>query len=442
MSLKINLDILNDEQRQEIVDDLSVSPEQSQEGQKKFTFAKKQTSQVVELFEVENNDVIVPFAYGVEKLNIKRPRLVDFEKMNEQISFQGKLREKQVECKDKVIKNLNLFGTTLLSCYPGFGKTITSIYISTKIGLKTLIIVNRIVLMNQWKDAIAKFCSHAKVKILTPKKSKTNNNDAEENEADFFIINALNVSKFGSVFFAKIGTIIVDEAHLIMSQVLSQSLRFLFPKYLLGLSATPYRTDGMNILLKLYFTENKIIQKLYHPHTVYKIETGFTPEVEYDRNGTLIWNKIIESQSENKERNALILRLIEKYPQKTFLILTKRVQQANYLFEELQKKGEMVDTFMESKTDFNKSARILIATTSKGGVGFDHDKLDALILACDLEDYFIQYLGRVFRRQDIKPIIFDLVDNHPSLKRHFSTRRSVYVEAGGQIEKYKEHLEA
>jgi superfamily II DNA or RNA helicase len=198
----------------------------------------------------------------------------------------------------------------------------------------------------------------------------------------------------------------------------------------------------MNILLKLYFTENKIIQKLYHPHTVYKIETGFTPEVEYDRNGTLIWNKIIESQSENKERNALILRLIEKYPQKTFLILTKRVQQANYLFEELQKKGEMVDTFMESKTDFNKSARILIATTSKGGVGFDHDKLDALILACDLEDYFIQYLGRVFRRQDIKPIIFDLVDNHPSLKRHFSTRRSVYVEAGGQIEKYKEHLEA
>lgn len=434
MSLRIHLENLSDEQRQEIVDDLSVSPENEKKGQKKFSFGKVR-KQDVELFEVENDQVIVPFAYGVGKWKIKRPRLAEFEKMREEVKFQGVLREKQIECKDMVIKNLNLYGTTLLSCYPGFGKTITSIYISTKIGLKTLIIVNRIVLMNQWKEAIVKFCANANVKILQPKKDVS-----DIDQADFLIINALNVGKFGSAFFQKIGTIIVDEAHLIMSQVLSQSLRFLFPKYLLGLSATPYRTDGMNILLQLYFSENKIIQKLYHPHVVYKIDTGFEPEVEYDRNGTLIWNKIIESQSENKERNDLILGLAEKYKEKTFLILTKRVQQANYLFEEFQKRGEIVDTFMESKSEFNKSARILIATTSKGGVGFDHDKLDALILACDLEDYFIQYLGRVFRRQDIKPIIFDLVDNHPSLKRHFSTRQSVYKEAGGEIIKYKEIL--
>jgi superfamily II DNA or RNA helicase len=430
MSLKICLDTLSDEQRQQVVDDLSVSPDKAEQGKKKFSFAKKQSSSIIELFEVENDNVIVPFAYGTQNLKIKRPRLAEFEKMEECVQFQGVLREKQIECKDKVIENLNHFGATLLSCYPGFGKTITSIYVSTKIRLKTLIIVNRIVLMNQWKEAITKFCSEAKVAILQPKKKNKDEN------ADFYIINALNVCKFGSAFFQKIGTVIVDEAHLIMSQVLSQSLRFLFPKYLLGLSATPYRTDGMNILLQLYFTENKIIQKLYHPHTVYKIDTGFTPEVEYDKNGTLIWNKIIESQSENKERNAFILSLIEKYKDKTFLILTKRVQQANYLFEELQKKGEIVDTFMESQSEFNKEARVLIATTSKGGVGFDHDKLDALILACDLEDYFIQYLGRVFRRQDTKPIIFDLVDDHPSLKRHFTTRRSVYIDAGGSIEKY------
>ena len=37
-------------------------------------------------------------------------------------------------------------------------------------------------------------------------------------------------------------------------------------------------------------------------------------------------------------------------------------------------------------------------------------KLDALILASDLEEYFIQYLGRVMRREDVEPYIFDIVD--------------------------------
>lgn len=428
MSLSIHIDSLNENIRQEIVDDLTVSPEKTG---KKVLFSKQKQS--VELFEVENDKVVVPFAYGILKLKIKRPRMAEFSKLNE-FEFVGSLREKQMECKDKVIDNLNKYGTTLLSCYPGFGKTITSIYISSKIGLQTLVIVNRVVLMNQWKDAISKFCPRAIVTILQPKKKL---DETVKQTTDFFIINALNVSKFGSHFFQKTGFIIVDEAHLIMSQVLSQSLRFLFPKYLLGLSATPYRTDGLNILLDLYFTEHKIIEKLFHPHTVFKVNTNFTPECEYDRNGTLIWTKIIESQSQDKNRNALILDLVSKHKDRTFLILTKRVQQATYLLEQLKLKEEKVDTFMESQTNFDKDCRILLATTSKGGVGFDHDKLDALILACDLEDYFIQYLGRVFRRQDTRPIIFDLVDNHPSLKRHFSTRKAIYEESGGKIEKYE-----
>lgn len=424
MSLSIHIDSLSDEVREMIANDLTVSPEVPKKGKKIYTTRV----QPIELFEVCNNYVVVPFAYGVTTLKLKRPRVEDYDKLVS-TTFMGQLRDSQKTIKDEAITNLNRYGSAIISCYPGFGKTITSIYISAKIGLKTLIIVNRIVLMNQWKEAISKFLPEANICLLSPQKKCDMN-------ADFLIINAINVGKFGSHSFSKIGTVIVDEAHLIMSSVLSQSLRYLFPKYLIGLSATPYRNDGLNVLLDLYFTEHKIVRKLYHPHIVYKIETGFTPEVEYDRNGTVNWGKIIETQSMNSERNDLIIKLVKKHGDRNILILTKRVEQANILYQRLKESGESVDTFIESKTQFDKESRVLIGTTSKVGVGFDHDKLDALILASDLEEYFVQYLGRVFRRQDITPVIFDLVDNNSILKRHFATRKATYLEAGGKIEKY------
>ena len=106
-----------------------------------------------------------------------------------------------------------------------------------------------------------------------------------------------------------------------------------------------------------------------------------------------------------------------------------------------REKGESVTSFKGSKQKYNCESRILIATISKAGVGFDHPKMDALILASDVEEYFIQYLGRVFRREDVHPVVFDIVDNFNSLKRHYYTRKKVYDESGGTILKFnKENI--
>ena len=87
------------------------------------------------------------------------------------------------------------------------------------------------------------------------------------------------------------------------------------------------------------------------------------------------------------------------------LILSKRIEQIDYIVKELRSKGEDVTCFKGNKQDYNPNARIMVATISKAGVGFDHPKMDTLILAGDVEGYFIQYLGRVFRREDVHPII-------------------------------------
>ena len=55
------------------------------------------------------------------------------------------------------------------------------------------------------------------------------------------------------------------------------------------------------------------------------------------------------------------------------------------------------------------------------------------MLACDVEEYFIQYLGRIFRTKEGLPIIFDLVDNNSILNKHWNTRRKIYQDHGGTV---------
>ena len=50
--------------------------------------------------------------------------------------------------------------------------------------------------------------------------------------------------------------------------------------------------------------------------------------------------------------------------------------------------------------------------------------------------YYIQFMGRIMRRKDVEPVIFDLVDTHPILKKHFDKRSKVYNKHGGEIVKF------
>ena len=56
-----------------------------------------------------------------------------------------------------------------------------------------------------------------------------------------------------------------------------------------------------------------------------------------------------------------------------------------------------------------------------------------MLLATDTSSYFIQNLGRVFRKKDTIPIIFDLIDDNFILLNHFKERAKVYNEVGGKI---------
>lgn len=419
MSRNVDINNLSEEELDCISKDLLVKQEVS-----KYAFNSQPN--YIQLYDMVGDQLYLPFSYSN-----KYPRPDRTIKSSINVNFKGELRENQKEVKNEAINRLNSHGSVIIAAACGFGKTSTAIYIASKIKLKTMILCHRVVLVNQWRDSIKKFCPDAKVQILT--------GNSKMEEADFYIMNAINVSKRSKEDYKNIKFLIVDEAHLIMADKLSQCMRYIVPRYVLGLSATPYRTDGLNILLDMYFGKYKIERKLFRKHTVYKINTGFKPEVKLNRMGKVDWGSVLESQCMNTERNELIVSLVRFFKERTFLVLCKRVDQANYIVKRLEEEKEDVTSLIGSNQEYEQKCRVLVGTVQKTGVGFDHPLLNSLILASDVEQYFVQYLGRVFRREDTEPVIFDLVDNYSLLLKHFKTRNSVYVEHGGIVKDfYKE----
>ncbi len=209
-------------------------------------------------------------------------------------------------------------------------------------------------------------------------------------------------------------------------------MNFLTPRYVLGLSATPYRLDGLNSLMDLYFGTKKIHIPLSHAHKVYRVSTNFAPTQNYV-NKRIDWGEVIRSQSASTYRNELIIELVKRFSDRTFLILCKRVGQANYLVSRLVEEKETVTQLIGSDQTYDKSARVLVGIIGKCGVGFNHPKLDTLLLACDVLNYWVQYLCRVIRSPEVEPVVFDLVDTQFSLNKHFEARAAVYTESGGKI---------
>ena len=337
----------------------------------------------------------------------------------------------------KSIGNGDYYGFTLdgnrrflLGDFTVTHNTATIIHVAaTKVKLKTLVITHRVVLVNQWKKALKNFCPDASVQVLTPK--------SEDKDCDFYIMNAINVPKKEKEFYSDIGYVIVDEAHCIMSKVLSKCMCMVAPRYLTGLSATPYREDGLNILFDLFFGKNLIHRKLYRPHKVYKCKTSFVPTVELAVNGRINWGSLLDSQAMDPERNEMIVSIVKKFDTRVFLILCKRVAQGNHIIKRLKEEGVDVTSLIGSQQEFEKTSRVLVGTTGKCSVGFDHDRLDTLLLASDIQAYFIQVLGRILRKEDNDPVVFDLVDKNRILEKHFNERRKVYLEHGGIVEEKK-----
>lgn len=404
MSIAVSIDTLTSEQKQKIKTDLMVKEILSKSAP---SFAQPA---IYRDFFIDGNTrtIYIPYFYAKKEFNLSPP-----DKPTTHLKFNGELRDYQIEPVNKVVYNLKTHGSAILSANCGFGKTITSLYCAAQVGGPIAIVLHLKSLFESWKEAL---------KLLS----------TEENGGDLQIdIISIHILKnYSRDELSKYRTVIIDEVHVIGAESFTEATLKFTPSYLLGLSATPTRVDGLDIILHHHFNKEYITSyKKLKDVTVQAIYTGITPEYKTNKNGDIDWCSIVNYLAESEELNNKIIDKLLEFPDKRFMILCARKTQVEILMTKADENDIDATSYYGSmKVPKNPAARVLIGTTSKMGVGFDDTTRNALILASDVAaaENLEQFTGRVIYRTKDVPLIIDYIHNFPSLKRHWTTRKKFY----------------
>lgn len=340
-------------------------------------------------------------------------------------------RDYQIPTYNTMVQNLLDTRGSFLSVYCGFGKTILAVKLIAEMGIKAAVVTDATLIAPQWVKVLKETTNLVVAFINKPVDVLP--------EADVYVFMITAAGKIHPAALEPIKLLVVDEATYFMTSKRIPALLNFSPVYIVGLCAQIKREDKMEVFLP-YLFGTKVIRKISDkPFLVYKVDTRFKPRVQTQRwKGTMDWNIVLESLAENEERNRAIIKLCMSIPDSRIIIGTKRKDQAKFIHEELVKLGESTALLIESVKTFPQ-CRILVGIYAKMGKGVDvknlcdsweGDVFDVAILALDLCDPE-QFVGRVFRHNN--PVIYDIVDDFSTLKKHFEKDRQPWYKSRNGI---------
>ena len=351
------------------------------------------------------------------------------------LKFHGKLRD-ETHQNEALAKALEA-GHGVLSLPCGFGKTTVSLAIACKLGYRTMIIVHKEFLANQWRERIKQFCPGATIGLVQQ--------DKKEVECDFVIamLQSLSLKEYSFGDFDSIGTVIVDEAHHICAKVFSQSLFKMCPKHIFGLSATPVRKDGLSKVLHwfmgpIFFAVERENQEQVDVFPVVFECPMFRNPPPCTRTGNISLVNMITELVEHRTRNKMLVQLVKKASAGTrqLLVLSDRRQHCEFLHQCFPKSsGLYMGGMKEADLEASSKKKIIFATFSQAHEGLDIPTLDTVILATPKSD-IQQSIGRVMRETPGKqnnPQIYDIVDQWSILHAMYKKRLRVYKQGGFNI---------
>ena len=371
--------------------------------------------------------------FQIEDKSIKTP--------NRAFIYRIKIHNYQKKALQEILKN----NTGILEAPPGYGKTIIALATLVYRKQSTLIIVHTRELLAQWIQKIGDVLGIEKgdVGIIGGGKEKIGKKITVATYQSL-------VRKNLKIIVDKIGYVIVDECHRVPANTFQKVVKEFKARYLLGLTATPFRKDKLQKLMFLYMGEiihridpDKISSELKGVDSILEIRhTDFYPTFEKINK----YKKIIEALTEDENRNDLIVRdIIGEYSlDKSILVLTGR---KGHCLEISQRLGQKVKHSVltgnlsqkvrrEILRDYkDKKTRVLIATGQLIGEGIDLPFLNTLFLVfpTSSKTKLIQYIGRVQRKNKGKSIskVYDYYDQYVSvLNIMFQKRKKIYKKLG------------
>ncbi|MGB6329558.1 MAG: DEAD/DEAH box helicase family protein [Halarcobacter sp.] len=342
-----------------------------------------------------------------------------FEKVEtKKVKFE--LRPEQNIAIEKIVQN----DFCICVAPPGFGKTLLGAKMFELRACNTLIVVNKNMLLNQWIERFVDYFGYSKKDIGYLGKGKNKLNG----QIDVATMQSL---KNNPDIINQYSFVIVDECHHIPAITFELIVKQFFGKYILGLSATPNRKDGLEPIL---FQQ---LGKIAYEHKSKKtlnnklelIRTNFTSQTD-------VYATLINELCANEERNNLLINQIIKYKDRKILVLTDRIEHINILEEKLLEQnldfvsihGSLPKKEQEEKMKLVDKKNLILATTSYFGEGIDFPHLNTIIFATPISYYgrLVQYLGRVGRGNQ-ECLAIDFLDNkHAMLNSAYKKRLEGY----------------
>ena len=361
---------------------------------------------------------------------------------------------KPYDYQEKAIQAMIKAKRGILQAKCGSGKSIMAIEIIRRIGYKALIICHTKELLNQFKDYLTDDLGLQKGEYGIIANGKVEIGSLVTIALRQTLVN-VDLLKYKFEW----GTIIVDECHNIAGNVTYVSqyqkiLSNLASKYRFGLSATPFRADGLTkcmyaIINKVKYTieETEIADKIIKAK-IQPIYTNFEiPYYAQNTDGTLDYVKLPTVLAEDKDRNKLILDLLKENKDNYCIILSDRLAGLQYLHKQLGE-GLIIDGSKNTKKAKqereeaigkmrNKEEHYLFATLQLAREGLDIKPLNRLFLIAPTKNkaVLIQAVGRVERKDEGKeaPIVYDFVDQDIYYQKAFKQRRTIYKKNGNAI---------
>jgi len=337
-------------------------------------------------------------------------------------------------------------GANGLICVPcGAGKTFMALNIAVRMKRRFLIIVDKEFLMNQWKSEIENFIVGARVGVLQATKVQM---DSEKYDITICMIQTICRREFPDGFFEDYGFTIFDECHHLGASYFCKALLKIQTKYMLGLSATPDRDDGLTPVFEYHLGDPvyKNTKRAPDREAVVKAVWFHSDDPVYcdlpvDWRGETVTAKLLNQVAEFQPRNQRIMELIDEYAKDSdrfILILSDRISQLEWFERALNEwptkfvHGYYIGGMKQAVLDENaKKCQILLATYQMASEAFSVKKLNTVVLATPRKKVE-QSTGRIFRQRiderKVAPHIIDIIDSHECHKRRWYIRQKFYKE--------------
>jgi superfamily II DNA or RNA helicase len=320
--------------------------------------------------------------------------------------------------------------------------TIMALNIVSVLQKKTLIIVHKEFLMNQWIERIADFIPDARVGKIQGAVF-----DVEGKDIVIGMIQTLYDREFPPNAFASFGLTIIDEVHRIGSEQFSKTLLRVITPYMLGISATVDRKDGLTRVLNMFIGEKIYTEERENddPVCVRAVEFVSTDpefnEVVYDYRGNPQYSTMISKLCAFNRRNDFIVRiisdLVEENPENQIMILAHQRGILTYMYDAIQHRkiasvGFYVGGMKQTDLQTTESKQIVLATYAMAAEALDIKTLSTLVMITPKTD-IIQSVGRILRVKHENPIIVDIVDKHDVFQKQWIQRRRFYKKCNYRI---------